>query len=129
MASADVSDADMLLVRSITPVTKELLAGSQQDFPVLEDDQPVGILRRNDLVKALSEGRSETLISGAMCHDCETVDEAAPLRSTIEAMHTRQCATMPVVAGGRMIGLLTLENISEMMMVNAAIKKQGATHP
>ena len=33
---------------------------------------------------------------------------------------------MPVVAGGRMVGLLTHENISEMIMVNTAMKKIGA---
>jgi hypothetical protein len=33
---------------------------------------------------------------------------------------------MPVVAGGRIVGLLTLENISEMIMVNAAMERQGA---
>ena len=41
-------------------------------------------------------------------------------------MRARQSATMPVVAGGRMVGLLTLENISEMIMVNAAMDRQGA---
>jgi hypothetical protein len=43
-------------------------------------------------------------------------------------MHARQCATVPVVAGGRIVGLLTLENISEMIMVNAAMDHQGAAH-
>jgi predicted transcriptional regulator len=129
-----VRDAMMTRFRTLArqdPLTKavqELLAGSQQDFPVLENDQPVGILRRNDLVKALSEGRREAVVTEAMCHDCETVDEAAPLKSAVEAMHARQCATMPVVAGGRMVGLLTLENISEMVMVNAAMKTNGAPH-
>ena len=61
-----------------------------------------------------------------MCRDCETVDEATPLKSAVESMRERQCATMPVVAGGRIVGLLTLENISEMIMVNAAMDHQGA---
>lgn len=104
----------------------ELLAGSQQDFPVVENDKPIGILRRNDLVKALSEGRREAAVSEVMCRDCATVDEVAPLQGAVEAMRARQCATMPVLAGGRMVGLLTLENVSEMMMVNAATRKHGA---
>jgi CBS domain-containing protein len=127
-----VRDAMMTRFRTLAthdPLTKavqELLAGSQQDFPVIENDQPVGMLRRNDLVKALAEGRSEAVVTEAMCRDCETVDEAAPLKGAVEAMHARQCATMPVLAGGRMVGLLTLENISEMIMVNAALKTNGA---
>jgi Zn-dependent protease len=127
LAGLRVRDAMMTRFRTLAaqdPLAKaveELLAGSQQDFPVLENDQPVGILRRNDLVKALSEGRREAAVSDAMSRDCETVDEAAPLRGVVEVMQARQCTTMPVVAGGRMVGLLTLENISEMIMVNAAM--------
>jgi CBS domain-containing protein len=95
---------------------------------VLENDQPIGILRRNDLVKALSEGRRGAVVAEAMCRDCETVDEAAPLKPAVESMHARQCATVPVVAGGRLVGLLTLENISEMIMINTAMDHQGAGH-
>jgi len=127
-----VRDAMMTRFRTLAPqdplakAVQELLAGSQQDFPVLENNQPVGMLRRNDLVKALSEGRHEAVVTEAMCRDCETVDEAAPLKGAVEAMHARQCATMPVVAGGRMVGLLTLENISEMILVNTAMKTNSA---
>ncbi|MDP3244985.1 MAG: site-2 protease family protein [bacterium] len=128
-----VRDAMMTRFRTLAaqdPLAKavpELLAGSQQHIPVLEKENPIGILRRTDLVKALSEGRREAVVTEAMCHDCETVDHAAPLKEAVEVMHARQCATMPVVAGGRMVGLLTLENISEMIMVNAAMKTDGAT--
>lgn len=103
---------------------EELLAGSQQDFPVLENGQPVGILRRNDLVKALSEGRGDAQVGEVMCGACETVDESLELKRAVESMQTRQCASVPVVAGGELVGLLTLENISEMLMVNAALENR-----
>ncbi|MHB1307652.1 MAG: site-2 protease family protein [Limisphaerales bacterium] len=127
LAGWRVRDAMMTRFRTLAArdtlgkAVEELLAGSQQDFPVLEDGQPIGMLRRNDLVKALSEGRRDAVVSERMCRDCETVDEAAPLKGAVESMHARQCATVPVVAGGRMVGLLTLENISEMIMVKAAV--------
>jgi Zn-dependent protease len=122
-----VRDAMMTRFRTLAAqdplarAVQELLAGSQQDFPVLENDQPVGILRRNDLVKALAEGRREAAVAEVMCRDCETVDEATPLKRAVESMQSRQCATVPVVAGGRIVGLLTHENISEMIMINAAM--------
>jgi len=100
---------------------EELLAGSQQDFPVLEDGHPVGILRRNDLVKALSEGRRDSPVGDVMCRECATVDESAPLKGAVESMQAQQCNTLPVVSSARVVGLLTLENISEMLMVNRAI--------
>lgn len=125
-----VHDAMMTRYRTLSSqdtlakAVEELLAGSQQDFPVIENGKPVGILRRNDLVKALSEGRQDAFVTASMCQDCETVDEAAPLQSTVESMGARQCATMPVVRGGSIIGLLTLENITEMIMINSAIKHE-----
>lgn len=113
---------------TLADAVEELLAGSQQDFPVIENGKPVGILRRNDLVKALSEGRHDALVTDGMCQDCETVDEAALLLGAVESMHARQCATTPVVAGDLIVGLLTLENITEMIMVNAAMEHEGTAH-
>jgi Zn-dependent protease len=132
LAGLRVRDAMMTRFRTLAAqdtlakAVGELLAGSQQDFPVIEDDRPVGILRRNDLVKALSEGRRDAAVTEGMCRDCETADEASSLKSAVESMRARHCSTMPVAAGGRIVGLLTLENISEMIMVNAAIERQGA---
>ena len=134
LAGLRVRDAMMTHFRTLAPqdtlakAVTELLAGSQQDFPVIEDDKPIGILRRNDLVKALSEGRRDDAVTVGMSRDCETVDETASLKIAVESMRERQCATMPVLASGRIVGLLTLENISEMIMVNAAVDHQGAPH-
>ncbi|HOY57719.1 MAG TPA: site-2 protease family protein [Verrucomicrobiota bacterium] len=109
-----------------TAVT-ELLSGSQQDFPVLDNGLPVGMLRRNDLVKALSEGRRHAHVTEVMCRQCATVDEAAFLKRAVESMHSLQCATLPVMSDGRIVGLLTLENVSETLMINAALETAGTT--
>jgi Zn-dependent protease/CBS domain-containing protein len=129
-----VHDGMMTRFRTLTAqdtlgkAVKELLAGSQQDFPVVENEKPIGMLRRNDLVKALSEGNLDTVVTERMCRDCETVEEAASLKSAVEFMGAHQCASIPVMAGRRIVGLLTLENISEMIMVNAALDHQEAAH-
>ncbi len=131
LAGLRVRDAMMTRYRTLTStdtLTKavtELLAGSQQDFPVVENERPIGILRRNDLVKALSEGGHDAPVTESMCKDCESVDEGAPLQGAVESMRARQCSTMPVLAGGHIVGLLTLENIGEMIMVNAAMDHRG----
>ena len=49
---------------SLGKAVEELLAGSQQDFPVLENEEVVGILRRNDLVKALAEASFGAKVTG-----------------------------------------------------------------
>jgi CBS domain-containing protein len=110
---------------SLAKAVEELLAGSQQDFPVLEDGRVAGILRRNDLVRALAGGDREAPVGGAMCRDCPAVEEAEGLARAVDAMRQQGCATVPVMAGGRLTGLLTLENIGEVVMVSAALAQGG----
>mgnify|MGYP001156665496 CR=1 FL=1 len=105
----------------------ELLAGSQQDFPVLAGGRIAGILRRNDLVRGLKEGRRDATVAEFMCRDCEAVQESAPLRPAVEAMQARQCATLPVMRADQLTGLLTLENISEMITINATLESRRDT--
>ena len=121
-----VHDAMMTRFRTLSAhdpldrAVEELLAGSQQDFPVVDHEQVLGILRRNDLVKALTDGRGEALVGDIMWRDCRPVDETDVLITTLEAMSESGNATLPVWGGGRLAGLLTLENIGELIMVNAA---------
>jgi predicted transcriptional regulator len=131
LGSLRVRDAMLTRFRSLSPndtlgkAVDELLAGSQQDFPVLEEDRPIGMLRRNDLVKALSSHRRDAIVGEFMCRDCESVDDTDPLNLTVESMQAKQCATVPVMQAGRVVGLLTLENVSEMIMVNAALDRSA----
>ncbi len=130
LAGLSVREAMMTRYRTLAPqdtlarAVTELLAGSQHDFPVMENERPVGMLRRNDLVKALAEGRQDAAVAEGMCRDCETVEESAPLQDTVESMRVRQCAAMPVMSRGRMVGLLTLEHVSEMIMIHAAMSPE-----
>ncbi len=126
-----VHDAMLTRFRTLAPddplskAVDELLAGSQQDFPVVVDGRPIGILRRNDLVKALSAGPRLLTVGEAMCRDCAAVEEDAPLRRTVESMQERQCATLPVARDGLLVGLLTLENVAERIMIQEALHETG----
>ncbi len=125
-----VRDAMMTRFRTLgarDPLEKavhELLAGSQQDFPVLNDGDLVGVLRREDLVKALADGRREWMAGDVMCRECGPVNELDVLTTALEEMSRNQRATAPVLgADGRIVGLLTVENIGELVMVNASLDR------
>jgi Zn-dependent protease/predicted transcriptional regulator len=128
-----VRDAMMTRFRTLSAQDRldraigELLAGSQQDFPVLDDGRVIGVLRRNDLVKALADGRRDAPVGEAMCRDCKPVEASAILTRTLEAMRANQCAAIPVTEGGKIVGLLTLENIGEVVMIHAALESRAAT--
>ncbi len=131
-----VRDAMMTRFRTLSAhdtlgtAVEELLAGSQQDFPVLENGQVLGVLRRNDLVKALMDGNRGAAVGDVMWRECDPVSETDVLTPTLESMGKNQWTTLPVTHGGRIVGLLTLENIGELIMVNAALagKTTGAVH-
>jgi Zn-dependent protease/CBS domain-containing protein len=103
----------------------QLLAGSQQDFPVLEGTNVAGILRRQDLVKALSEHGRSASVGSAMCRECDPVPAHEPLERAFEKLQQRGCTAVPVLEDNRLVGLLTLENISELVMVNSALEKNS----
>ena len=104
----------------------ELLAGAQQDFPIVEDGHVIGVLERSDMIKALGEAGRDVPVSEIMKRDCVTVEEGDMLQRTFERMQEKGCRSVPVLRKGQLVGLVTLENVGELMMVHSALKQKPA---
>jgi Zn-dependent protease/predicted transcriptional regulator len=102
---------------------EELLAGAEQDFPVVNDGRIVGILTRKNIMKALSERGREAPLGDHLSPKCFVVEDTAMLEEAFRKMQESECTTVPVVRNGELVGLLTLENVGELMMINSALKK------
>jgi Zn-dependent protease/CBS domain-containing protein len=100
---------------------EELISGYQQDFPVLQGEQLVGLLTRSDVLRALSEGRREARVGDLMRHICQVVEDLDMLETTYQRMQEGQCPVLPVLRAGSLVGLITLENIAEWMMIQSAL--------
>jgi Zn-dependent protease/predicted transcriptional regulator len=105
----------------------ELLAGTDHDFPVVDKrGAVVGLLTRQRLLQALSE-RGHAATVGEVAGETPFIAEAdANLDDTFRDMQEAQCDTAPVVerAGaedGRLVGLLTMENVAELMTIYSAL--------
>lgn len=125
-----VRDAMMSRFRTLSEeddlavAVQQLLAGSQQEFPVVRDGEVVGLLERRSLVEALAErGRGEK-VAAVMQPDCTVVNETEPLEEVFQRMLQEGLSTVPVVKEGTLVGLLTTENVGELVMVNSAIKRR-----
>ncbi|MCH9650352.1 MAG: site-2 protease family protein [Deltaproteobacteria bacterium] len=124
-----VRQAMVTQIQTLTPgdtlgrVVEFMLRGSQQDFPVLDELHVVGLLTRRDLLKSLASGSQLSLVSGSMRTQFPT---ASPDDSLEEALRRLQLsgvgATMPVLQESRLVGLLTMENASEFLMIQAALE-------
>ena len=61
-------------INSLRYVSQLVLAGSQQDFPVVENGRPIGLVTRADLFNALTQYGSLGFVSQAMRRDFATVE-------------------------------------------------------
>lgn len=98
-----------------------LLSGSQHDFPVVENGRPVGLLLRSDLVTGLRERGDLALVDDVMLRDLESADPAEPLETAFQRVKPERGAAIPVLEQGRLVGLLTAENVGEFVMVRSAV--------
>ena len=102
-----------------------LLAGSQQDFPITTGSGALaGTLSRADLMAALGSAGREAPLGAHMQPNTATADPDEPLEPVLARLQGSASRTLPVVAGGALVGLLTLENVGELLMVQASEKRR-----
>lgn len=118
-----VQEAMMTRYETLSPddtlneaVTK-LLAGSEHDFPVVEQGRAVGVLTRRDLMKALAESKPSSRVGDVMREACPMVEDTAMLDEAFQRMQETECPIALVTKNDRLIGVLSLENVGEYMMI------------
>jgi len=104
-----------------------VLAGSQQDFPVVADGRITGMLTRSDLLAALAKGGRDATVGEHMKRECATADVSEMLEAVLARLQGRDCHSMPVTERGALIGLVTMDNVGEFLMIQAAERRQERT--
>jgi len=98
-----------------------ILAGFQQDFPVVEGDQVVGVLTRADLFRALAEQGREIPVHQVMQREFETASPTEMLETVFSRLQDRDFLSMPVTRDGRLVGIMSQDNVGEFLMIQAAL--------
>lgn len=99
-----------------------LLAGSQQDFPVIEAGRVVGVLLRADLLAALAGQRHEAFVADVMRREVTALDSHEMLDVAFARLQQGQVRMAPVMHNGALVGLVTMDNIGEFVAVQAALE-------
>jgi Zn-dependent protease/CBS domain-containing protein len=104
---------------SLSEAVDALLATSQRAFPVVDAKGiPVGLLERDDLVISLKQQGPDGAVSSVMREPAVT-QATVSLDQAVMDMNRRGLKSQIVVDGnGRLAGMLTLENVAEMMMIH-----------
>ena len=115
---------DFKTLRAENPLAKAIeliLAGSQTDFPVLSGNRVVGILTKGDLLLALARQGQSGLVGDIMQREIETLDAQEMLEGAFLRLQQCPCHTAPVVDHGQLVGILTMDNVGELVAIQAAL--------
>lgn len=124
---AMLTDFDSLSIYdSLREATVLILRGSQQDFPVVEsgaDGRVAGVLTRAGLMRALAAHGPDGRVVDAMVRDVPGVPVDGLIEDVLPPLREQGVQAAPVYDGGRLVGLLTMENIGEFMMIRSALSQ------
>lgn len=112
----------------LAKAVEHVMAGFQQDFPVVEDGRLVGVLMRSDLAAALSRYGPEARVKDVMHRDFVTTSPQDMLQTALARLRDCNCHTLPVVQDGRVVGLVTADNLAETLMVQEALRGTRRAH-
>ena len=122
---------EQLMIRDVQTLTprdtlgvalRHVLAGFQQDFPVVDNGNLVGILTRAALVNALARHGENVLVDEVMDRGFRTAAPGELVEGALARLRDSDCRTIPVMADHRLQGVLTLDNIGEFVMIYSALR-------
>jgi stage IV sporulation protein FB len=90
----------------------------------------VGVLTLSDLITGLSEHGSEALVASVMERRFVVAHPAEMLNVAMARLQECACRTIPILDDdGKVVGLVTTDNIGELMMVRDAIRISSRKRP
>src|SRR5881296_1546823 len=102
-------------------VLELVLAGSQSDFPVVEDGRVVGVLLRRDVLNALAQHGQDWRVGDVMRRDFEVVEAGEMLETAFARLQRCACHALPVTSRGALVGLVTMDNLGEFLLIQSAL--------
>lgn len=121
-----VSDAVARDVRILSPadrlgeVVSIDLHSYQEDFPVVEEGNVTGVLTRANLINGLHQKGPDATVGGVMERDFPVVSAGAPFTEVYDKINETRIKAVPVIEDGRLLGMVTLEHLSEVFMLLSA---------
>lgn len=134
-ASRGLSVADAMITHfetlgptaTVDDAADALIRSTQKEFPIVDGGGHLrGVLTRDAMIHAMKDEGPQTPVIQVMQKDVPTVEARARLDSALKLITTAQVPAVGVVDGdGRLVGLLTPENVGELMMIHAARPERG----
>ena len=107
---------------TLATAVEHILAGWQEDFPVVFGDHVLGILTREDLIKTIAREGTGAHVRDAMRRDVQSVDSHDMLERAVATLRSSNSRSLPVLHNGRLVGMLTTDNVGEFVMIQSALR-------
>mgnify|MGYP000713559769 CR=1 FL=1 len=101
---------------TIRDAAELLIATSQQDFPVVFGERVMGLLGRAELLKAIVSAGPDAYVSSVMNRDFLSLSPDELLPDAMQKLTAGGSCAL-VLENDRLVGLLTVENISEYLLL------------
>ena len=122
VARAMLTEFETLLADDSLERAIELtLQTSQKDFPVVERDGLVGLLSQERMFAALERGERSARVGDVCDREVGTADSHDMLEGVLARLEGGGPSTLPVTRLGQLVGLLTLDNVGELIRIQAAL--------
>lgn len=121
----DILPRDFFTLTSDATLAKvlELIFHShQEDFPVVDDGMLVGFLTRQEIITNIHKHGMEMTVNVVMRRDFPKANDTDSLIKVQNIMQENEIRALPVMRGGDVVGVITLEDIGR---VYAMISKEG----
>jgi Zn-dependent protease len=106
----------------LSAAIEHIVSGFQQDFPVVEDHHIVGMLTRSDVISGLTKRGATTSIRDVMQTQFATAKPTEMLEGLLPRLESCGCHSVPVVSNGDVVGIMTMEDLGEFLMIQSALK-------
>ena len=110
---------------TLAEVIDHVLASDQKDFPVVADEQVVGILTQSTLLDGLRDTGENSLVGSIMQRDFQTADSYEMLDTAFARLRNCDCQTLPILHHDQLVGLLTMDNIGEFIRIQSTLENRG----
>jgi Zn-dependent protease/CBS domain-containing protein len=121
LAGVPVSSAMLTTMMSVRPeepvasVVQSMLGSFQDDVPVVAGTRFVGMIAREDVLRAAMSGRTDLPVASLMQPDAPRVSETDSLDAAFEQLRASGRRSLPVVRGEHLVGMLPIENVAYVL--------------
>lgn len=108
----------------VSKVVDYILTSYQPDFAVMQGNNPIGIVTRDDVLRALDTTTEDVYVTMIMRRAIIKVDASASLDAVRQLMSEKSVRVVAVYDGIAYLGLVSLEDIAEAFAVITFLQRQ-----